>query len=648
MRNVLAITVCIALSALSCPAVAIAAGIVFPPDAGVVDVTKAPYNAKGDGKTDNTAAIQQALNDHPSRQAIIYLPDGTYLVSETLRWPAGNGGGSAQKRTTLQGQSLERTIVKLKDHCPGFDDPGKRKAVIWTGQKPAQRFRNGIRTLTVDTGTGNPGACGIQFIANNQGSMQHVRIRSGDGAGPIGLDLGYTDEQGPCLIKDIRVEGFDVGISSRTAVDSITFQDIRLQGQRRCGLRNEGQCVSIEGLVSDNRVTAVANLGDVSLMTLIGAKLSGTGDAAGLPAIENSGAFYARDVETTGYKQAIQSTAGLQQNVAGPKVEEFLSHAPLSMFPSPARPLRLPIKPTPEVPWDDPADWISPLEFGGKPDGKTDSTAAMQKAIDAGKSTVYLPNGRWVIGGDVLVRGNVRRITGCEAHLGGKGLLRVVDGKSPVVVIERLDLIYAGVGIEHASDRTLVISGITMGKAGYESRGRGDLFLEDVCGGPFVFRKQNVWARQFNVENDGTHILNDGGSLWILGYKTERGGTLIETTGGGKSEVVGGFAYATSRPKTEPMFVIRDSSASIIMGESCFNGNPFLTLVEETRGDQTRRLHKGMAPGRTGGSMLPLYVGYAAPAGAPVPLTEPLPPQPAPPVPAATTPKGSPTSRKAP
>jgi hypothetical protein len=56
---------------------------VFPADAGVVDVTRAPYRAKGDGHTDDTRAIQQALDDHPSSDKIIYLPNGTYVISDT-------------------------------------------------------------------------------------------------------------------------------------------------------------------------------------------------------------------------------------------------------------------------------------------------------------------------------------------------------------------------------------------------------------------------------------------------------------------------------------------------------------------------------------------------------------------------------------
>ena len=131
--------------------------IVFPSDAGVINVKDAPYNAKGDGVTDDTAAIEQALGAYPNKNKIIYLPNGTYLVSDQLQWAAGSGGQS-QKRTILQGQNTGKTVIKLKNSAPGFTNPLFPKAVIWTGKAPAQRFRNAIRNLTVDTGTGNPGA----------------------------------------------------------------------------------------------------------------------------------------------------------------------------------------------------------------------------------------------------------------------------------------------------------------------------------------------------------------------------------------------------------------------------------------------------------------------------------------------------------
>ncbi len=124
--------------------------IVYPSDAGIVDVTKAPYNAKGDGVTDDTAAIQKAFSDYPERNAIIYLPNGVYLVSNTLRW-GGNEG--QQRNTVLQGQSKSGAVLKLKDNCPGFDNPRKPQGVVYTGHAPAQRFSNEIHNLTIDTGS---------------------------------------------------------------------------------------------------------------------------------------------------------------------------------------------------------------------------------------------------------------------------------------------------------------------------------------------------------------------------------------------------------------------------------------------------------------------------------------------------------------
>ena len=224
--------------------------IAFPADSGVVDVTRPPYNAKGDGVTDDTAAIQKAFDDNADKGAIIYLPNGLYRISDTIRW---GGDESRQRNTVLQGENRAATVLMLRDHCPGFDNSRKPKGAVYTGHAPAQRFFNEIHDLTVDTGVGNPGACGIQFIANNQGGMYDVAIVSGDGQGVNGLDLGYTNEQGPCLIKNVEVVGFDNGVYSANGVASEVLEHIILRQQNKVGFRNDGQPCALRDLRSRKR-----------------------------------------------------------------------------------------------------------------------------------------------------------------------------------------------------------------------------------------------------------------------------------------------------------------------------------------------------------------------------------------------------------
>lgn len=590
-----------------------AENIDFPRDSGVVDVTKPPYLAKADGVADDTVAIQKALDDHPSANAIIYLPKGTYLVSDTLRWPDGPRRGLEQKRTILQGQSGDGTVVKLKDSAAGFGDAEKRKAVIWTGRKPAQRFRNAIRNLTVNTGKGNDGAVGIQFIANNQGVMADVRIVSGDGGGAIGLDMSYTDEIGPMLVRGLTVEGFDLGIKTYWQTASITFEDVTLKNQNRLGWENYGQTIFVRNLKSTNVVTVLKNVKNgPSRVLLVGAQLDGVGDAVKLPAILNEKTMYARDIRVTGYARAITHSdkgRGNKEGVPTAEVDEWLSHEePVSLFPSPPRTLRLPIKETPRVPWDELPRWSSPLAFGGRPNDKEDDTAAIQKAIDSGATTVYLPNGTWLLDGKVRLRGNVRRFLGTEARLNGKGALWLVEGEHPVVVVQRLDV--DDVRLIHDARRTLVLSQLLGGNYSNTSKGNGDLFLEDVVMGTFVFRKQNVWARQLNQETDTqksgdeAKVVNDGGRLWILGMKTEQAGTIIKTISGGQTELLGAFIFNNAGQTTEPAFINDESSVSLAGAwETRFGNTPIQTWVRETRNGQTRTIE---TLGRS-----PLYVGYA-------------------------------------
>lgn len=191
------------------------------------------------------------------------------------------------------------------------------------------------------------------------------------------------------------------------------------------------------------------------------------------------------------------------------------------------------------------------------------------------------------------MRGKVRTVLGVGGSLnyGRRDLVnfRIEDGDSAVVEIAHFG--HLGGGIEIATRRPVVLRSLeTHTLSGAPAAAGGEVFLEDVVGGNFRFRKQHVWARQLNIENEGTHLTNDGGDVWILGYKTERGGTLAHTLGGGRTEILGGFSYTTTAGKLAPMFVNEESGMWTYFAERCYNGDPFATLIRETRGGETREV----------------------------------------------------------
>lgn len=611
--------------------------IVFPAAANVADVTRPPYNATPDDGTDDTAAFQKALADEP-RHTLIYVPDGTYLLSDTLRW------GDKEKRQILQGQSRKGTILRLRDNAPGYTEAAVPKAMIWTGKRPAQRFRNGIRNLTLDIGRGNHGAIGAQFIANNQGGIQHVTIRSSDPAGRegfIGLDLGYTDEQGPCLIRHLTVEGFALGVSLRHAVNSVTLEFVELRGQRVSGIRNDGQVLSVRGLTSRNSVPAIHNLGPGSL-TLLDSELVGVEGAADEPAILNEAVLLARGVRAVGYRRAVENRTGTRLHAEGPRVAEFLSHPVKRLGDhAPERSLNLPIRETPDVPWDAPETWASVTDFGppvavtftresdGKKFERTNWAPALQKAIDSGATTVYFPGGRadveYGVYGPVHLRANLRRLIGCEAALSGIvqsndqrsmfkeseaiPLFVLEEGQHPVVVVERFDTWYAAPGFEQKSDRTLVLRSLSF----YElltHPGTGDVFLEDTRAKKLRVDGSNVWARQLNPEGweEPRMLIRGPGTLWVLGLKTESDTTVGQVVRGGLLEVCGSFNYANkNRISPKQLFINQGGTITAAFGEWVTRANAPFDLLEERHPDgRVLRMKKDQAYHRGTGSTAPL------------------------------------------
>ncbi len=585
----------------------------YPADSGAVDVTRPPYSATGDGVADDTAALRAAVKATQGTGRVVYLPAGTYRVTDTIRWTPGTGHG----RNNVTGAGPGRTVVRLTDKT--FTDAAKPKAVLDLGHNgnpaggpvSADWFFNHVQGFTVHTGAGNPGAVGVRFYSNNVGLLKDVHVTSGDGAGVTGVDLGHVDQNGPLLVRDVAVTGFDVGMRCGATVNSQTVDGLTLTGQRVAGVTNGGQCLTLSRLTSTNAVPAVKS--EYGVLTLLDATLTGRGDAGKVSAVTSGEVLFARSVSATGYARAVESTAKTGKVVASPSgqmVGEYVSHAPVTLDGAPGRSLNLPAKAAPPCPDVPPGEWANVRHF--RRVGDPDDTLSVQRAVDSGARVVYFaPGPAYRVSGPVEVCGRVERVAGLFAKVvavklkGAPAAAFRVAGPSALPL--HVEDLLSDVPVENPSGRTLVCRNGEL--SGGTPADRGELFLENVVGKWTVGKGQRAWAWQLNAEDEGVHVVNAGGTLRVVGLKTERGGVLIDTLPGGRTEVLGGLCYTTTKGKLGPMFRTANASVSATLGEVCYTGDPFAALVESTRAGATTLLKRGdtlARPAWLQGSALPL------------------------------------------
>jgi sugar lactone lactonase YvrE len=120
--------------------------------------------AKGDGVTDDTEAIRQAI----ATNRILYVPAGHYRVSDTVL---------LRPDTVLIGLHPSTTQIFLTDSTPSFDGPGAPKALLET---PAggETIVTGIGLYT---GGINSRAIGALWHAGKDSLMDDVRFLGGHG-----------------------------------------------------------------------------------------------------------------------------------------------------------------------------------------------------------------------------------------------------------------------------------------------------------------------------------------------------------------------------------------------------------------------------------------------------------------------------------
>lgn len=574
----------------------------LPPDAGVINVRD--HGAVGDGVTDDTAALQAAVRavlDRENRYAsppMLYLPEGTYLVSDTIEGKAAEHGWSGGWRAGLiiRGASRDRTIIKLQDRLPAFGDANAPRPVLITGSESDTRtkpgdapldgggnraFRHSVLHLTLDVGAGNPGAVGIDYMAHNRGTIDTVTLRSSDPAGAGHTGLKMTRKwPGPCLITDVVIEGFGRGIDVAHYEYGNVFENITLRRQAEAGIVVKQNMVAIHRLDSDNAVPVIRTDDNNALVVVVGGKWTrAAGGSAATAAVTGSGELYLRDITVEGYGKAVATTrkGAKDLDLSGGGIDLYKTER-FALGADEARPLALPIKPTPRYASEDFTQWVSPQQFvpmageGAPSPAEGDWTDALQAALDSGKPVVYLPNGSYRVSRTLTVPPHVRLIVGYQSAITpGKDredevdpLLRFVGAGGDATTVEH---VWISGHVEHAATRAVAFRHCDLhGRYTNTPAGTGDLFIEDTIGPKplLVAHPQNVFARQLNIEfGDKPLIENHGGTLWLLGYKTEGQMVCLRQTAG-RAELLGGLLYPLRKVEGgTPAFLIEGGEAAL-------------------------------------------------------------------------------------
>lgn len=131
--------------------------------------------AKGDGSTDDTVAIRQAIEAH----RVLYFPSGHYVVTDTI---------ALKPDTVLIGLHPTATQFDLLDSTPGYQGVGAPKAVLFAPPGGT----NIVSGVGIFAGGINPRAVSLWWTAGEDSLVDDVRFLGGHGSGTNPYNNNHT------------------------------------------------------------------------------------------------------------------------------------------------------------------------------------------------------------------------------------------------------------------------------------------------------------------------------------------------------------------------------------------------------------------------------------------------------------------------
>lgn len=422
------IIVCAAFFAMLLPGVALPlrAASYYPTrldDPAAVYLTKDKFPVHADGKADDSAAIQSAIDamEKAHGEGIVFVPSGRYRITRTIYvWPG----------VRVIGYGATRPVFVLADNTPGYRQGlgymfffagglpggGHHKTTVPTaGTVPPNNtvpdanpgtFYSAMSNVDFEMGSGNPAAVGIRFHVAQHCFLTHIDFHIASGLAAL-KDIGNEAE-------DLHFYGGDYGIITEKPSPGwqFTLLDSTFEGQRKAAIREHEagltlvhdtfrhvpEAISIDPDYAEELWVENSRFEDISgpAITISNDKNPRTEINLEGVACEHVPVFArlresGRQVSGPGENYEVKTFShGLTISAPGSVGEiatKFDVAAVNQMSPDGKNAIAaLPSANT----------WVNLRSLGAKGDGVTDDTAVIQKAI-ADHRAIYIPMGRYVV-----------------------------------------------------------------------------------------------------------------------------------------------------------------------------------------------------------------------------------------------------------